>query len=82
MVSAVNCVVNALVEATPISGPARVKSTKFDSRTIELSATLQIVSVDRYFSFFALRRAARVSAVSPDCEMVTRRVSGVMTGSR
>ncbi len=46
--SAVSCVVNALVEATPISGPARVSSTKFDSRTMELSATLQMVSVDRY----------------------------------
>ncbi len=34
---------NALVEATPISGPARVNSTNSDSRTIELSATLQIV---------------------------------------
>ncbi len=44
---AVSWVVNALVEATPISGPARVNSTNSDSRTMELSATLQIVSVDR-----------------------------------
>ena len=45
--SAVSCVVKALVEATPISGPARVNSTRSDSRTIELSATLQIESVER-----------------------------------
>ena len=33
-------VVKALVDATPISGPARVISTRSDSRTSELSATL------------------------------------------
>jgi len=41
---ATSCVVNALVEATPISGPARVISATSDSRTSELSGTLQIVS--------------------------------------
>jgi len=80
--SAVSWVVRALVDATPISGPARVSSTSSDSRTIELSATLQTVSVDRYPARLALRSAANVSAVSPDCEMVTNKVSGVITGSR
>ena len=47
MPSAVSCVVNALVEATPISGPARVSMTSSDSRTSELSGTLQIASEDR-----------------------------------
>ena len=45
--SAASCVVKALVEATPISGPARVSMTSSDSRTSELSGTLQIASVDR-----------------------------------
>ena len=44
---ATNWVVKALVDATPISRPARVNSVKADSRTSELSATLQMVSVDR-----------------------------------
>ena len=39
----VSCVVNALVEATPISGPARVISTRLDSRTSDDSGTLQIL---------------------------------------
>jgi hypothetical protein len=38
--STVSCVVKALVEATPISGPARVGSTACDSRAIALSGTL------------------------------------------
>src|SRR5476649_2594169 len=82
MARAASWVVNALVDATPISGPARVSSTKFDSLTIELSATLQMLKVDKYFACLALRSAARVSAVSPDCEIVTKRVSGVITGLR
>ena len=47
MLSAVSCVVNALVDATPISGPARVSMTSSDSRTSELSGTLQMASDDR-----------------------------------
>ena len=70
------------MDATPISGPARVSSTSSDSRTMELSATLQIVRVARYPARRALRSAAKVSAVSPDWEMVTNKVSGVTTGSR
>ena len=46
MVSAAICVVKALVEATPISGPARVSITSSDSRTSELSGTLQMASDD------------------------------------
>ena len=37
--------VNALVEATLISGPAFIRNTKFDSLVIVLSATLHIASV-------------------------------------
>ena len=40
-----SCVVKAFVDATPISGPARVISTRSDSRTSELSGALQIESV-------------------------------------
>ena len=68
-----SCVVNALVDATPISGPARVSMTSSDSRTSELSGALQIESVERYPDCLASRRAASVSAVSPDWEMVTNR---------
>src|SRR5207244_13205935 len=71
MLRAASCVVNALVEATPISGPARVSITSSDSRTSELSGTLQIDSQDRYPDCFASRSAASVSAVSPDWEIVT-----------
>ena len=45
MPSAATCVVKALVEATPISGPARVSITSSDSRTSELSGTLQMARV-------------------------------------
>ena len=38
----VSCVVNALVEATPISGPARVRSTLSLSRSIVLSMVFRI----------------------------------------
>ena len=82
MSSAVSWVVNAFVEATPISVPARVSITRSDSRTIELSGTLQIVSVDTYPALRAIRNAASVSAVSPDCEIATNRVSAVTTGLR
>ena len=40
-------VVKALVEATPISGPARVISFNIDSRTNDDSGTLQMASVPR-----------------------------------
>ena len=82
MASAASWVVNALVEATPISGPARVSMTRSDSRTRELSGTLQMASVARYPDSFARRRAARVSAVSPDWEIVTNREPGGTRGLR
>ena len=47
MPSAASWVVKALVDATPISGPARVSITSSDSRTSELSGTLQMASEDR-----------------------------------
>ena len=82
MPSAASWVVKALVEATPISGPARVSSTSSDSRTSELSGTLQIASVERKPAFRARRSAASVSAVSPDCEMETKSEFAGTTGSR
>ena len=47
-----NCVTKAFVEATPISGPALVKSVKSDSRQIELFATLQIAREIKSACFF------------------------------
>jgi hypothetical protein len=41
-IRAASCVVNALVDATPISGPALVNITKSDSLANELVGTLQI----------------------------------------
>jgi hypothetical protein len=38
-------VVKALVDATPISGPARVRKRSLEARTSELSGTLQMESV-------------------------------------
>ena len=72
----------ALVEATPISGPARVSITSSLSRTSELSGTLQIASEERYPACLASRSAASVSAVSPDCEMVTNSEFFGTTGLR
>jgi uncharacterized protein YbaP (TraB family) len=40
-------VVNALVEATPISGPALVKIEYSDSLASELVGTLHMLSVDK-----------------------------------
>ena len=45
--SALSWVVKALVEATPISGPARVIRTRSDSRTRLDSGTLQIANEPR-----------------------------------
>ena len=61
-----SCVTKALVEATPISGPALVKSAKSDSRQIELFATLQIANEMGSPVLFANFRDDSVSAVSPD----------------
>ena len=43
---AASCVVNALVDATPISVPARVIKARSDSRTSDEPETLQIDIAD------------------------------------
>ena len=58
--------VNALVEATPISGPARVKKTKSDSLTNELVGTLHMAKLEMYPESPRSLKQASVSAVSPD----------------
>ena len=82
MNNAVSWVVNALVDATPISTPARVMYASSHSRTIALVETLQIVSVCGMPSERACFNAASVSAVSPDCEIVTTSVFALGTLSR
>ena len=72
----------ALVDATPTSTPARVIKAKFDSRTNDEVATLQIVIAAIKPDSFAKRNAAKVSAVSPDCEMVTNKLFGRVTNLR
>ncbi len=79
--SAVNWQVNALVDATPISGPACVISVPDASRVIAEPTTLQIASVFERLCM-ASCSAARVSAVSPDCEITMVSVSGPTIGSR
>ena len=71
----------ALVEATPISGPACVGSTASAIRAISLPGTLTIAATGEP-ERRASRSAARVSAVSPDCEMPTVRVRPSTTGRR
>ncbi|CFN62283.1 Uncharacterised protein [Bordetella pertussis] len=80
--SAVSCVVKALVDATPISTPARVMYASSHSRTMALVTTLHTVSVCCMPSERTCLSAARVSAVSPDCEMVTTSALGLGTLSR
>ena len=46
-IKAASCVVNDLVDATPISGPALVNKTKSDSLAKVLVGTLQIPTVAR-----------------------------------
>ena len=79
--TAVSWAVKALVEATPISSPARVYSTPSASRAIELPTTLQMATTREPWSL-AARKAASVSAVSPDCEMGTVRTRPSSTGRR
>ena len=81
MNSAVSCEVNALVDATPISGPACVSSVPAASRVIIEPTTLQMASVFEPFCL-ASRCAASVSAVSPDCEITTVSVSGPKRSDR
>ena len=66
------CTVNALVDATDISGPACVYITMSASLAIEEPLTLTNASVSAPF-FLEIRRASLVSAVSPDWEInITR----------
>ena len=61
------CPKNAFVEATPTSGPQCIGKTKSASLAIELSTTFTIAHV---LTLFLLHKskAAKVSAVSPDCD--------------
>src|SRR3989338_9188106 len=74
-----NWVVNAFVEATPISGPAYVYKTESDSRSIELPFTFTIDKTFALFLFASLI-AANVSAVSPDWEIAMTRVFLLIIG--
>ena len=79
--SVVNCVVKALVEATPISGPAWVTSTASLSRAMELCGTLTMLRIgwpDRR----TRRSASSVSIVSPDCETKSDTPPAASGGSR
>ena len=73
--------VKALVEATPISGPAWVGHSRSASRAMEEWCALTTAAVVRPFSLHQ-RSAASVSAVSPDWLTATATVPGVTAGSR
>ena len=72
---------NVFVAATPISSPARVKSTPSASRVACEPMTLVTASTCAPRSR-ASRIAASVSAVSPDWEMPMTRSPSPTTGSR
>src|SRR5690625_7835302 len=74
--SATSWVVKALVEATPISGPASVIRYRSELRTREESGTLQMASVARKGNSAACSRAPRVSVVSPDWDRSEERRVG------
>ena len=74
---ATSCAVNALVDATPISGPALVISTRSTARTRELFGTFTMPRDGPNPRRTAASRAPRVSAVSPDWESATTRVEGI-----
>ena len=80
-VRTVSCEVKALVEATPISGPAWINTPQSVSRAILLPTALTIPSV-RAPASFALLIAARVSAVSPDWLRASTVDAGVSTDGR
>ena len=65
MLRSTTCEVYAFVEATAISGPARVYIEQSASLVIELPITFDIASVFAPFDFASFN-AAIVSAVSPD----------------
>ena len=80
IVSTTTCPVKALVEATPISGPTCMYVPVSDSLAIELPTPFTMPYTKAPCDL-ACCMAARVSAVSPDCEMATTTSSGSMTGS-
>ena len=79
--SAVNWEVKHLVEATPISGPAKVYRARSEVRAMAESTTLLIARV-RAPRALASFMAASVSAVSPLCEIPTTKSPGPTKGSR
>ena len=80
-VSAQTWAVKALVEATPISGPAWVGSSRSASRAMLLVGTLQTTAIV-WPSALAWWSAASVSAVSPDWLMNSASPPGSITGAR
>src|SRR6266404_2393454 len=68
--SAVNWLVNAFVDATPISGPALVRIVPAASRVIIEPATLQMAIV--FELFWADSRAHRCPSSGPPREKVRR----------
>ena len=78
---AATCATNVLVAATPISRPARVKSTPSASRVAWLPWMFVMASTVAPRSR-ARRIAARVSAVSPDWEIPITRSCSSITGFR
>ena len=71
----------ALVEATPISGPAWVSSVPSLTRVAWLPGTLQMQASSAPRSF-AASIADKVSAVSPDCETPSASTASSTIGSR
>jgi len=72
---------NALVDATPISGPACMYSVPVASRERAEPTTLVMARIGQPLSRAALT-APSVSAVSPDCDTATTSVSGPTMASR
>jgi hypothetical protein len=81
MIITVSWVVNALVDATPISGPACVYVPALEALAIEEPTTLQIPYTKAPFSLASFI-AASVSAVSPDCEIAITISPLLITGLR
>ena len=81
MKRAVSWAVKALVEATPISGPALVVMVPWASRETAAPTTLQMARVLEPLAMSS-RWAARVSAVSPDWVMRRPMARGSAMGSR
>ena len=81
MNSTITWAVNALVDATPTSGPAWVYMPQSVSRAIVEPTTLQMPITIAPFSLASLS-AASVSAVSPDWEITTTTSSEETIGLR